>query len=176
MLFRSDKDFKYSLYTCLTDKEGLFPAVYWGYNIDGTMRTDKLAYLIDKSDSADNTVSSEELQEYIKWYSDKFGNKTVAGKYSGDLFVSVDENKTDVIIDADSHFDINGFTTGSGLLDWFNRVIGTSLEFDDLKDKEPIYLIKESDLNGSNEEISKRLLVAVSDVNKLKAEDRKSVV
>ncbi len=166
----ADKDFKYSLYTCLTGKEGLFPAVYWGYNIDGTMRTDKLAYLIDKSDSADNTVSSEELQEYIKWYSDKFGNKTVAGKYSGDLFVSVDENKTDVIIDADSHFDINGFTTGSGLLDWFNRVIGTSLEFDDLKDKEPIYLIKESDLNGSNEEISKRLLVAVSDVNKLKAD------
>jgi hypothetical protein len=134
------------------------------------MRIDKLAYLIDKSNSESMEVSSEELQEYIKWYSEKFGNKTVAGKYSADLFSQVDANKTDVMIDADSHFDINGFSTGSGFLDWFYKLFNSGLEFDDLKNKEPIYLIKESDFDGSKEEVSRRLLVSISDVQKLKAE------
>ena len=165
----SDKEFDYSLYTCITSKDGLFPAVYWGYNIDGTMRTDKLAYLIDKSNKETTEISSEELQEYINWYSEKFGNKTVAGKYSADLFSQVDANKTDVTIDADSRFDINGFSTGSGFLDWFNKLFNSGLEFDDLKNKEPIYLIKESDFNGSKEEVSRRLLVSTSDVQKLEA-------
>ena len=165
----SDKEFNYSLYTCITSKDGLFPAVYWGYNIDGTMRTDKLAYLIDKSNKETTEISSEEMQEYINWYSEKFGNKTVAGKYSADLFSQVDANKTDVTIDADSRFDINGFSTGSGFLDWFNKLFNSGLEFDDLKNKEPIYLIKESDFNGSKEEVSRRLLVSTSDVQKLEA-------
>ena len=128
-----------------------------------------MIYLFEKT-GADGAVTSEELQEYMKWYSNKFGNKTVAGKYNADLFAEVDESKTDVTIDANSKFTVEGFTTGSELGDWLLQIFGSNTNIEDIKDIAPIYLIKDSDLKGSDEEIASRLLVAAADVEQIKAE------
>jgi hypothetical protein len=169
----SEKDFNYCLFAH-PSSDGEFSG--WRYNVeiqntvyDGSKRTDKLTYLFEKT-GTDNTVSSEELQEYIKWYSEKFGNKTVSGKYSADLFSQVDANKTDVTIDADSTFDISGFNSGSGLLNWFYGSVVGNVSTEELKNIKPIKIIEETDLKGADEEIASRLLVAVADVDDIKAE------
>lgn len=143
----------------------------WSYNLthgDIFNRTDKLPYLFDASQS-DGVVTSAEMKEYIKWYSNKFGNKTVAGKYSSDLFSQVDSRKTDTTIDADSTFDLNGFTTGLPLQDWFDKLFNPSLQDETIKGIKPIYIVQADDLKGSDYVISQRLFVAEQDVEALKA-------
>lgn len=73
-----------------------------------------------------------------------------------------------IVVDADSTFDINGFTTGSKFLNWWYSLFYKDLEFDNLKNNAPIYIVKDTDLLGSNEDVAKRLLIDVNDIDSFK--------
>ena len=162
---KRDNDLNYYLY----QGDGLGGNI-WGYNVTATIQLTKMAYLFDVSAVEDWSVSSQNMQEYMIWYSNKFGNKTVAGKYNPDLFSSVDNQKTDITIDANSTFDINGFTTGTAFGDWFNKLFNSALQDKPIENIQPIYIIQDSDFVGSDKEISDRLFVASSDISKLRSD------
>ena len=154
----------YYLYQRVDDLSGVNE---WGYNVGAVLEMTKLAYLFNATNTSDNTVSSKAMKEYMTWYSELHG-KEVAGKYSDDLFSWVDNSVTDTTIDADSIFTLDGFTTGSGLLDWFYELFYSSLENTPLEDIQPIYIVKSSDVIGSDEEIAERLFIAKEDVKAFK--------
>ena len=124
-------------------------------------------------------VSTDEVLSYAQTYTSRFGGDLLIDKYSKALFVEeVDngrqygwqgDNGQGVVIDADSLFDINGFTTGSKFWDWWFSLFSHDLEHDDLKNIEPIYIVKDADILGSNSTIAERLLIDENDVDDFKA-------
>lgn len=123
-------------------------------------------------------VTSEEVASYAKDYSKRVGGELLIDKYSKDLFVSsVDggrqygwqgDDGNGIVIDADSAFDLNQFDIGDKFLNWFITIWSGGYVSEDIKDIEPIYIVKESDIAGTNAEVSKRLLILEKDVDKFK--------
>ncbi len=123
-------------------------------------------------------VTSEEVSAYAKDYTKRVGGDLLIGKYSKDLFVSsVDggrkygwqgDDGSGIVIDADSSFDLNQFDIGDKFLNWFITIWSGGYVSEDIKDIEPIYIVKESDIAGTNTEVSKRLLILEKDVDKFK--------
>ena len=123
-------------------------------------------------------VTSEEVASYAKDYSKRVGGELLIGKYSKDLFVSsVDggrqygwqgDDGNGIVIDADSAFDLNQFDIGDKFLNWFITIWSGGYVSEDIKDIEPIYIVKESDIAGTDAEVSKRLLILEKDVDKFK--------
>lgn len=123
-------------------------------------------------------VSSEEVATYAKDYTSRVGGDLLIDKYSKDLFVSsvdggrqygwqgVDGNG--IVIDADSTFDLNQFDIGDKFLNWFITIWSGGYVSEDIKDIEPIYIVKDSDIAGTDAEVSKRLLILEKDVDKFK--------
>ncbi len=184
----------------------------WGYAgsmvyefaFDGTQTTSHSAWEEGVNDyfrdsihwlfySENDYVSSDQVLKYAQDYTARLGGKKLIEKYSEKLFVAeVDDGRqygwqgadgNGTVIDADSTFNINGFTSGSKFMDWFEKLFRDDLEFDSLKDLSPIYLVQDSDLLGSDETVANRLLIDKNDVdafksayNKNKIEGKKTVL
>lgn len=128
--------------------------------------------------SENNYVSSDSVLKYAQNYTSKTRGDLLIDKYAKELFVAeVDDGRqygwqgndgNGLVVDADSTFDINGFTTGSKFFDWFESLFHNNLEFDALNNVVPIYIVNDSDLLGSNEDVAKRLLVDVNDIDSFK--------
>lgn len=128
--------------------------------------------------SKNGTVSADEVMSYAKKYTARFGGNLLIDEYSKDLFVEeVDEGRQygwqgadgkGLVIDADSPFDINGFDTGDGLLNWWMSLFYPDLQTGDLKEKDPIYIVKDNDIVGDNATIANRLLINENDVDDFK--------
>lgn len=142
---------------------------------------------IDWLFSSDNgTVSTDEVLSYAKNYTSRFGGDLLIDKYSKALFVEeVDENRQygwqgddgkGLVIDADSLVNINGFDTGSNLANWWLSLFYSDLQSEDIKDKEPIYIVKDTDIVGDNATIANRLLINENDVDDLKAAYRQNLL
>ena len=128
--------------------------------------------------SESSLVSTDEILSYAQNYTSRTQGDLLIDKYAKELFVEeVDEGRqygwqgndgNGIVIDADSKFDINGFTTGSKFGDWWNSLFYKDLQFDDLKNNSPIYIVNDTDLLGSDEAIAKRLLIDENDVDNFK--------
>lgn len=110
--------------------------------------------------------------EYATNYTKQHGGELLIDKYSKVLFVEAADTGRkygwqETVIDADSTFDINGFNVGSKFWNWFFTHI-YHYETEDIKDIAPIYIVKESDLQGTNFEVAERLLICEEDVKALK--------
>ena len=78
-------------------------------------------------------IPTSAVTEFAKNYTEHIGGELILDKYSSELFVpEVDVGRQygwqgidgqGIIIDANSKFDINGFTTGSNFLDWFKKTV-----------------------------------------------------
>ena len=121
--------------------------------------------------SENGLVTSQELLSYATDYTSKIGGKLLIDKYSTSLFVAEVDNGRQYgwqgfdgqgeVFDADALFNINGFTTGNKLKDWWTGLFYEDLETTPLKDIEPIYLVKSTDLT----DISPKLYVADEDTD-----------
>ena len=116
-------------------------------------------------DSADNYVlSSAQIQTKLRLSKEKYGGELVNGKYSRVMFESVDSEFTDVNIRADETYSLTEQKIDKA---WWNGLFGidrpdkvTTTVFDDIQ---AIYAVKESDLEGSAEEVAKRLYISKGD-------------
>ena len=120
-------------------------------------------YSGDGQDSADDyTVSSSMLQEQMLESKHKYNGTIINGKYSEKIFDSVASSYTDVNIHADETYSLTNAIISK---DWWDRLWGykgdvSTTTFNNIP---AIYAVKQSDLSGSAEEISKRLYIAESD-------------
>lgn len=135
-------------------------------------KLDKLYLLFNAgsgTDSADSyTVSSEEIIEQLKLSSSILGGELVNGKYSKSVFESVDSEFTEVNIYADENFSLTSETVSQN---WWEKLWGlsgsivTSSSFDGIQ---AIYAVKDSDLVGTEAQISERLYISQSDCDEFK--------
>ena len=99
--------------------------------------------------------------------SDDIGGKLINGKYSELLFESIDDHFTEVEISADETFDLTSTVID---LDFWKALFGMNLEvttnFDGIK---AIHAITAKDLEGTADEISKRLYIGKQDVSHIKS-------
>lgn len=146
-------------------------------HFDATTERDILPWIFYTAET-DGRISADEVLSYAQTYTQRYGGEKLIDKYSKLLFVEeVDEGRqygwqgvdgNGMVIDADSTFDINGFTTGSKFGDWWSSLFYKDLEFDDLKNISPIYLVKDADVLGSDETVANRLLIDQNDVGNFK--------
>lgn len=172
---------------------GEYDSKYDGYS-DVLSET---AYFYNQLDwmfySKSGNVSSMEVLNEAKNYTNKFGGDLLIDKYSKNLFVSeVDDGRqygwqgTDgsgIVIDADSKFDINGFDAGNKFMTWFSQVCFGKLETETISNLSPIVFVDDSAVIGSYATIAERLCIDESDVseflqtyNQNKVEGRKTVL
>lgn len=125
--------------------------------------------------SSDGKISAKEVLEQASDVTDILGtDNLLLDKYYSNLFAyEVDENRqygwqgadgSGIVIDADSAWDINGFTAGNKLKDWFVKTFYKDIEDTPLKDISPIYPVKDTDIVGSRSEIAEKLLIDENDV------------
>lgn len=165
----------------------------WAWNIPQGMYGNKVVtvnenlpmytYLFyrDIDNINDVVITSDELLDYMYNYNKSHLNGYLPIKdsnISADLFLSdVDEGRTkgynERLFDVDNQDDWYNLMSYDSLnKNWFEKL----LEFGfwapetggDFEDVLPIYEVKESDLSGTDVEISERLLIAESDVNEFK--------
>lgn len=120
------------------------------------------------TDSADHyTLSSEEILAAMKGSLTKYGGVAVNGKYSKSIFESVDSKFTDVNIKADETFSLTSQVVSGNFWQWMFGADGYKTTiYDGIK---AIYPVTESDVQGINEDVSKRLYIAESDCDKFKS-------
>ncbi|MCM1195149.1 MAG: hypothetical protein NC332_04360 [Firmicutes bacterium] len=123
----------------------------------------------------EDTVSASEIIRYAEDYTSKFGGELLLDKYSKNLMTGyADRNRQEgwqgangegIVIDADSSFDVDGFKESSKFLTWFYNLLYDGLENDTIKDVDPIYIVKESDVAAKTaDEIAENLLIDKADV------------
>lgn len=129
------------------------------------------------SDPIAGDVESSVVQEYIYNYKNNLGNGYIdcnGRQISKDLFESyVDDGRTmgynDKTIDLSDTFDLNSYDSNHS---WWDKLWDYGFSWPatngDYLDVAPIYELKSSDLSGSDEQISTRLLVNKADVSELK--------
>ena len=112
-------------------------------------------------------VPSQKVIDAMIEASDVIGGRFINGKYSELLFESIDDHFTEVEISADETFDLTSTVID---LDFWKALFGMNLEvttnFDGIK---AIHAVTSKDLEGTDEEISKRLYIGKQDVGHLKA-------
>lgn len=153
-------------------------AGYFAYNVimdannmvEGSYYDEVLYYLYmlfnagSGTDSADNyTVKSEDIMEKLAESAGKFGGELVNGKYAACMFESVDDKFTEVNIKAEDKFSLTSEIVDKS---WWDKLWGlsgnvTSIAFDGIK---AIYPVTDSDLAGTDEEVSERLFISSADV------------
>lgn len=124
-------------------------------------------------------IPTSAVTEFAKNYTEHIGGELILDKYSSELFVpEVDVGRQygwqgidgqGIIIDANSKFDINGFTTGSNFLDWFKKLFNPQLSFDNLTGITPIYVVSDTDLLGTDDTIAEKLLIDSNDIAEFKS-------
>ena len=129
------------------------------------------------SDPIAGSVDSTQVAEWIYNYSNSLGHGYIdcnGRKISKDLFESsVDSGRTmgynDKTIDLGDTFDLNSYDSNHN---WWDKLWDYGFSWPDTSeqysDVAPIYELKESDLSGSDADISKRLLINSDDVDELK--------
>lgn len=143
-------------------------------------------------------VQSNALYEWIKTYNKSYRKGTLPikeGNISADLFTDdIDEsrklnNVSGKIQKGYSYYDfdadvdlqvLNSWSSTSPSFwdNWLNFGIGSAFSGgpnEESKTVAPIYILKASDLNGSDKDIAERLLVNVSDVDTIKAEYKDAI-
>lgn len=125
-------------------------------------------YYAETGDADNYVVTSEKIGETIKASAEKFGGELVNEKYAACMFESVDDSFTDVTIRAGDEYRL---TSNIVSQTWWQELFGLngsqvqSSTFDGIS---AIYAVNESDLSGSDEEISKRLFISSGDVEAFK--------
>jgi len=129
------------------------------------------------SDPIAGSVDSTQVAEWIYNYSNDLGHGYIdcnGRKISKDLFEDdVDSGRdmgyNDKTIDLGDTFDLNSYDSNHN---WWNKFWDYGFSWPDTSeqysDVAPIYELKESDLSGSDADISKRLLINSDDVDELK--------
>ena len=119
----------------------------------------------DETDSADHyTVSSEDILADLKASKNKYGGYLINGKYSDKMFESVAEEWTDVTIRADETFSLTDEIIDRNWWEKFWGLSGdvTTNTFDGIS---AIQKVTESDMEGTAQEISRRLYIDRADYN-----------
>ncbi len=128
-------------------------------------------YLIFNSgggvDSADSyIVPSSLIMEKMLDSAEKFGGELINGKYSKAIFESVAETPVDRNIKWEEEFPLTSIKTTQN---WWGNT-STQNNSDKFNNIYAIYSVdKEQDLKGSAKDISERLYISVSDVDKFKS-------
>ena len=129
------------------------------------------------SDPIAGSVDSTQVAEWIYNYSNDLGHGYIdcnGRKISKDLFEDdVDSGRdmgyNDKTIDLGDTFDLNSYDSNHN---WWNKFWDYGFSWPDTSeqysDVAPIYELKESDLSGSDADISKKLLINSDDVDELK--------
>lgn len=129
------------------------------------------------SDPIAGSVDSTQVAEWIYTYSNNLNHGYIdcnGRKISKDLFEDdVDSGRdmgyNDKTIDLGDTFDLNSYDSNHN---WWNKFWDYGFSWPDTSeqysDVAPIYELKESDLSGSDADISKRLLINSDDVDELK--------
>ena len=123
----------------------------------------------DGVDSADNyTVSSEDLIAALKTSKDAYGGELVNDKYSRTIFESVADTFTEVNIERETEYALTSEIISQTWWEklWGNSHVESSAKFDGIQAIYPID--QETDLQGTDDEISQRLYVSAGDVQDLK--------
>ena len=129
------------------------------------------------SDPIAGSVDSTQVAEWIYTYSNNLNHGYIdcnGRKISKDLFEDdVDSGRdmgyNDKTIDLGDTFDLNSYDSNHN---WWNKFWDYGFSWPDTSeqysDVAPIYELKESDLSGSDADISKKLLINSDDVDELK--------
>lgn len=129
------------------------------------------------SDPIAGSVDSTQVAEWMYTYSNNLNHGYIdcnGRKISKDLFEDdVDSGRdmgyNDKTIDLGDTFDLNSYDSNHN---WWNKFWDYGFSWPDTSeqysDVAPIYELKESDLSGSDADISKRLLINSDDVDELK--------
>ena len=147
------------------------PTSWTGNSLNKTFygeRIDKLYLSFYAESEADNyTVSSEKIIEAMKATKSKFGGTLVNGKYSKAIFESVDSQFTEVNIRADDNYSLTSEVVSGNFWSWLFGADGyKTTTFDGIK---AIYPVKDSDLQGTATDVSKRLYISESDYEQFKS-------
>ena len=124
-----------------------------------------LAYAGDGTDSADEYVlSSEEIENKLKEYTQKYGGELVNDRYSRVLFDTVADDFTEVNIRADEEYSLTNEVLGSS---WWDKLWGITYPstFDGIK---AIYEVTDADFKGDEKEICDGLFIAERDYAEFK--------
>ncbi len=129
-----------------------------------------LFYAGSGTDSADGyTISSAELLSELRKSYMTYGAPFVNGKYSEAVFESVDEDFTEVNVQASETLSLTDTKITKA---WWNGLFGvdapdkvTATTFDGIK---AVYPVKASDITGTNAEIAKRLYISENDSEEFK--------
>ena len=133
---------------------------YFGKDIDTLY---SIYYSGSEANSADNyTLSSEKILADLKASKSKYGGSLVNGKYSKCTFESVADKWTDVNLKAEETFSLTDEVIDKSWWDKFWGLQGnvTTNTFDGIK---AIYAVKDSDMSGNAEQVSKRLFINEAD-------------
>ena len=124
-----------------------------------------LAYAGEGTDSADGYVlSSEEIEERLKEYTQKYGGTLVNDRYSRVLFDTVADSFTEVNIQADEEYSLTNEVLGSS---WWDKLWGITYPstFDGIK---AIYEVTESDFKSDEKATCDGLFIAERDYAEFK--------
>ena len=124
-----------------------------------------LAYAGEGTDSADGYVlSSEEIEERLKEYTQKYGGTLVNDRYSRVLFDTVADSFTEVNIQADEEYSLTNEVLGSS---WWDKLwsITYPSTFDGIK---AIYEVTESDFKSDEKATCDGLFIAERDYAEFK--------
>ena len=122
-----------------------------------------------KNNSADNyTVSSDDIRTILEESASKYGGNLVNEKYAACMFESVDEEFTEVNIQANEEYSLTDERISNSWWDLLLKKNGNTIttKFDGIK---AIYAVQESDMVGPADVVSDRLYIAESDYNEFKS-------
>lgn len=124
-----------------------------------------LAYAGDGTDSADEYVlSSEEIENKLKEYTQKYGGELVNDRYSRVLFDTVADDFTEVNIRADEEYSLTNEVLGSS---WWDKLWGITYPstFDGIK---AIYEVTDADFKDNEKATCDGLFIAERDYAEFK--------
>ena len=154
----------YVAYNVLMDYGGIDAYTYY----DNLLHYLYYCFYAENGDADNYSISSQTVLDVLEKSASKYGGILVNGKYSSKMFSSYDKNFTEVNIKADENFSLTSEVLSQT---WWEKLWGLDGSISDkttFDGIQAIYPVKKSDLSGTDEEISKRLYVDVSDVSDLK--------
>ena len=153
----------YIAYNVLMDLSGIDAYTYY----DNLLHYLYFAFYAENGDADNYTVSSEQVLDELEKSASKYGGILINGKYSSKMFESYDSNFTEVNIQADENFSLTSEVLSQTWWEKLWGLDGTVSDTTTFDGIQAIYPIKESDLDGTDAEISKRLYIDEADVSEL---------
>ena len=122
------------------------------------------AFYADNGDADNYTVSSEKVLDELTKSASRYGGILVNGKYSSKMFSSYDDDYTEVNIKADENFSLTSEVLSQTWWEKLWGLDGSVSEKTTFNGIQAIYPVQKSDLEGTDEQISKRLYISESEV------------